>query len=219
MVTMIQTPIHLDPMCLSARRGRTRSVFSLVGLLALILAVSGVHASAQVVLSNAGPLTLKSGTYGSVNVTVTPPTAFTGTIFITCNTTSIPYAYCIFPNLSNAVAVGGSPVTFSLTVNTSQVNQYQAKNAVKRSAPAVALCMLLPAGFALFLARKRRIRGLAALQMMAGLVVLGAIAGLSGCASTKPNNTPTGTYTLPITGSYNNGTGIVTPTTLSLIVN
>ncbi len=216
---MTHTAIHLDSKCLSARKGMTFGIFNLIGLLALILAVGGMRASAQVVLTNAGPLTLQSGTYGSVNVVVTPPTAFTGTIFITCNTTSIPYAYCIFPNLSNAVALSGSPVTFSLTVNTSQVNQYQAKNAVKRSAPAVALCMLLPAGFALLLARKRRMRGLAALQMMGGMVILGAIAGLSGCASTKPNNTPAGTYSMPITGSYNNGTGTVTPTTLKLIVN
>jgi hypothetical protein len=217
---MSQTSIHNDFLRLTDHKSRTRTriSFSLMALLAVLMAVCGVRASAQVTMTNAGPLTLKSGTYGSVNVVLTPTSSFSGNVFLFCNTTSVPYAYCIFPNLNNAVAVSGSAVTVSVTVNTSQVNQYEARNAVKRSAPGVALCMLLPAGFALFLARKRRMRGMGALHMMAGLMVLGAIAGLSGCASTKPNNTPVGTYTMPITGSFNSGLGSVS-TTLTLVVN
>jgi hypothetical protein len=189
-------------------------------LLLALLAVGGVRSTAQlpgITLSTNGPLTLASGTFGSFTVTLTPVAGYSGLLVVTC--TNLPaYAYCQYPNLNQEITVSGAPATMNITMETSQVNNYQSKSVAPHgtSGGVVAAAMLAPAALLLLAFRRKSLKGLGAIRAMLGVVLLASIAGLSGCASTKPSITPVGTYTIPIT-ARSNGT-VIASTSLTLKV-
>lgn len=195
--------------------------FKVFGILLLaVLAASGLRGAAQLpglTMTNSGPLTLASGAYGSVTVTLTPVAGYSATVVVTC--TNLPVnSQCIYPNLNQQINVPGAAATMNITVNTSLVYKYETKSVPQhRGIGSIAAAALLaPAGLLLFAFRRKSLKGLGAMRSVLGLVVLASIAGLSGCGSTKPATTPAGTYPIVITAGYNSIP--IASTTLTLVV-
>jgi hypothetical protein len=189
----------------SAEGGYVRSgAFWLV--VVTLLAVCGWRASAQLptyTVSVKSPLSVPTSQYGSVTATVTPTGGFTGNVLMSCQ--NLPaYASCKFPSLDPTVTVNSGAASITFTLNTSAVDQYNAKKMQQRSGmQGVALCMLVPAA-CLLLFRRRLPGNVAALRgALAAILVFGCMAGLSGCASVKPASTPPGTYNVIVNASYN----------------
>jgi len=201
---------------------KAKTVRVLGTLLLAVLAVSGLGAVAQLpglTMTNSGPLTLPSGAFGSVTVTLTPVAGFSGSVLVACNIPSnAQYTYCQYPNLNQKVAVNGAATTVNITVETSQVNDYETKFVPQRHGlgSIAAASLLAPAGLLFFAFRRKSLKSMGAMRAVLGVVVLASIAGLSGCGSTKPLTTPPGTYTISITAA---ASGIPTASTpLTLIV-
>ncbi len=186
---------------------------------------SGAQLSAPVVIVTptftltAAPasLTLRQGQIGTATFTVTPQNGYNGTVNLSC--TSLPaYATCSFNPASVTLDGSGKAVTAQLTIITQGpvigiVSENRGDAPLHpASTPAMAAIFWLPglllAGF-LGLERKRLGRAKRQLLLLALMVGLaGTIGSLSGCGgpsssgvSSTPPNTPTGSYTVTVTGS------------------
>lgn len=213
-----KTDVQMRFRNLHAAKAKATNVLGM--LLLTVLAVSGLRAVAQlpgITMTNSGTLTIPSGAYGSVAVTLTPVAGYSGIVVVTC--TNLPqYSYCQYPNLNQQVSVPGSAATVNITVETSQVNNYQAKSLPQRSglSSIAAAALLAPAGLLLFAFRRKSLKSINAIRAVLGVFVLASIAGLSGCGSTKPAATAPGTYIIPITASANSV--VISSTSLKLVV-
>ena len=145
-------------------------------------------------------LSIPSGDYENLAVTVTPLGGFPGNVQLSC--ASVPvHAQCYFAS-GSTVALATGPQTVTLTINTSDVLEYGNKvgrlnsPAVSRSSHTLPILagLLLPAlllpGF-----RRRPKHRLLLLLAMAGLL------GAQGCSGKLPAKTPPGTYAITLTGS------------------
>jgi hypothetical protein len=193
------------------------------------------------------PLVLTAGAAGTVNVTITPvnPTALTSPMFVTLSCSGLPnQASCTFSPVSVEIlpttptsCASGSPATACPPVS-SMVLQTQSAGTVGFATPAshpgkgsdpVAWAFLLPGVLGLgglaWGARRRAWLSRLALVALVGLVTL---LGTTACNPRyfyfnhgPPNNlpTPSGSYTVTVTGQSSNGiTAITQNTTMVLTV-
>lgn len=169
--------------------------------LLLVVACAGVRAEAQTpsfTITNTGPLKLASGTFGPTSLTITPTNGYTGFVNVLCS--NLPeYAYCKFPDLNQSFSLANGPITVTFDVNTSQVDDYQARlTPLSNHTGQIALAsMLLPGVGLLVFGRRRR-----SLQRIAmGLIGFCAVLSISACGSTLPKTTPPGSYTIQLVGN------------------
>jgi parallel beta-helix repeat protein len=145
-------------------------------------------------------LSIPSGDYENLTVTVTPLGGFTGSIQLSCASMPV-HAQCNFSSGSN-VALAGGAQTLTLTINTSDVFEYGSRVGElnrpgtlrpSRSLPIFA-GILLPALLLPGFRRRPKHRLLIFLAVAALLAV-------QGCSGKLPGKTPPGDYALVVTGS------------------
>ena len=172
--------------------------------------------------------TLNAGqSTSNINVTITPQSGFTGSVNLTC--ASLPsLSTCTFSPAT--VKVSGSSTQATMQISTTAVSSaeiHQGPRGLKYFAFAVGL---LPVGlFQLALStkcgkrRRRRMRsgiiaGLALLLMLtATLLACGGSGGTSSAPPAQPlPGTPSGTFTIVVSGTSNN---IIQSTNFTLTVN
>jgi hypothetical protein len=157
-------------------------------------------------------LTVVHGASGTVTFTGTPVGGYSGTVTFACG--SVPTsAACTFSpttlSFTGANTAQSTTLTFSTSSTTGMLGQPEVFG---RTATTIALAVLLmPLGFA---RRSRRVvRG----AVFAVLLMVGLVAGLSGCSSSSKTTltTPVGTYTVPITVTAG---GVASTISLSVVV-
>jgi hypothetical protein len=199
------------------------------------------------VAPSALPLVLTAGDAGTINVTIVPvnPTALSAPMFVTLSCSGLPnQASCIFSPSSIEIlptsptsCASGSPASACPPVS-SLVVQTQAAGTVTRLNPdalhtkgsqPIAWALLLPGALGLggLAWGARRRAWLCRLSLLA-LVALVTMLGTTACNPRyyyfnhgPPNNlpTPSGTYTVTVTGQSSNGiTAITQNTTMVLTV-
>ena len=182
-----------------------------------LVAVLSLKASAQLpgfTMTNSGPLTLASQQYGTVTVTITPVGGYSGQVDLSCGGLPV-YASCNFPNSTATINLSGGAVAESLVINTSQINNYQAKSQHKGLSRIALGTLFAPAAFLMFFVRKRGMKFAAVTRLLLLMLALYPLAGLAGCAAVKPNATPPGTYNFVVYGTFS-GTAADTVVTLKV---
>lgn len=177
-------------------------------------------------------LSLTAGNTGDVKVSVKPEnaSALSSPMFITLSCSGIPdESACTFTPSTVEVEVGATAAVTSDMVMTTQAQSGKLVVPGKPVGNATALAILFPGVLALgglaWGARRRRFLSRLSLMVMLGLV---AMAGTTGCNPQYgyqnhgpiPNQpTPSGNYTVKVTGQYSNGvTAITHYTNLALTV-
>ena len=151
-------------------------------------------------------ISIPSGDYSNMTVTVTPVGGFTGTVSLSCG--GVPdHTQCVFPQ-GSTVSLSNGAKTVKLSINTSDV--YGNGKLISRSAPfrngskegdSLAV-VLLPALSLLGLAggRRKRVQSACfAIAVMAGVVCL------QSCSGKLPGETPPGNYPLTVVGTSTSG--------------
>ena len=136
---------------------------------------------------------------------------------VTLGCTGLPvWATCTFDQNTLQLTAGGTATT-NLTIDTSSVSRYAARNqSPRRIANSIAFALTLPAGIlGLFLTRRRRLPLRLTLFL---LTTLAATLTLTGCTGMYPLATPPGAYTFNIT-ARGTTTGLSHYITISLTVN
>jgi sugar lactone lactonase YvrE len=155
-------------------------------------------------------ITVQSGQHTMLGLVLTSAPTFKDTLAFGC--AGLPaYTTCTFS--TNQIAVnGGGPKSLNVTVDTG--NPLGAGALAGLNVTSGPLLCLLPGGFLLTLLMRRRKRLVRGLTLLAVLLILGASAGLSGCASNfAQSQTAAGDYTFQIVG-----TGNVTGATQTTII-
>jgi phospholipase/lecithinase/hemolysin len=178
-----------------------------------------VTAPAYTFTATPASLTTPAGSTASTALTLTPVGGFTGSFTLACGTLPAN-ASCLFAPSTLAATGNNVAASGSLTIDTSHTSY---SSLAEPSLPGshgnlIAFAALLPCcgGLALLTRRRRQLRSLwlsAALVLSFG----GAVLGLTGCGSSStPQNTPTGTYQVPVTLSA--GGAVVNTITITLVV-
>ncbi len=157
-------------------------------------------------------LTIVHGASGMVTITGTPVGGYSGTVTFACG--SVPTsAACTFSpttlSFTGASTAQSTTLTFSTSTTTGMLGQPEVFG---RTATTIVLAVLLmPLGFAR--QSRRVVRG----AVFAVLLMVGLVAGLSGCSSSSKTTltTPVGTYTVPITVTAG---GVASTISLSVVV-
>jgi len=168
-----------------------------------LLALSGLRASAQLfTVTNNGPLTVESGHYGTFTVTVTPSGNLSALVAINCS--NLPAnSECFFPQSVNGLEVSNTPATMTVIFDSATVYNYETKaTPLRRGTERVALASLFASALCVLFVGRRRLRVWPGLRMMVCALALLPLAGLAGCASTKPLVTPPGNYLVNVSASY-----------------
>jgi hypothetical protein len=179
------------------------------------------------------PGTVSPGGGATATITVTPLGSYSGNVTLSClsiTPTVVAAPICSFQAAdgSPTVAVNGSAVTATLTINTYGTQQNQARLLPPRLFYALWLAVpglgLIGAGAGKY---RRNVLGLLLLTVLAGGVMV--LPSCSGTHTIQNNNsglvTPKNTYTLTLTGvdqngnSPSNSNGTTNGATVSLIVN
>jgi hypothetical protein len=156
-----------------------------------------------------GSLTIKSGSSGTLVLTVTPVGGYTGTINFSCGTLPA-HITCSFAPASLTLALGSGPVTDTLTINTGP-----SLSAANASGPAgsvnpisLAMGLWMPGSMLLLSGsfRRRSLLRTARNTWFMGtlLLVLAATGAITGCGSAN-NNAATGTYPISINVALSGG--------------
>lgn len=183
-----------------------------------------------ITLTGSQAITLTAGaTSGNTaNLTVTPVNGFTGAVALACTVTTAPagatdpITCSISP--SSVTISGAAAATSTLTISstartTSALLQPSLRN-MSGTALAIGLFFLLP------LRRIRKLRGLLALVLLAGLVSLGSLMGCGGSGSGKTSppgggttqtGTTAGAYVVTVTATSADAT--TQTTTVNVTVN
>ena len=147
-------------------------------------------------------LTIPSGGYQILTVTLTPIGGFNHAVQLSCGGLPL-YAQCVF-DPAGAVSLAAGPQQVQLMVNTDQIFEYgkevgsqQPAQFVANQRPALLAVLTLP----LALWRLRRKRHLVT-RLSLGLIILlaGALWSAVGCSGKQPGSTPPGAYTITIFG-------------------
>ncbi len=157
-------------------------------------------------------LTIPSGDYSNMTVTVTPVGGFTGSVSLSCG--DVPdHTQCVFPQ-GNSVSLADGAKAVTLSINTSDVYGYG--SLISRSTPPRTggngrqplAVLLLPALFFLGLAGKTRgwLRPVQTVCIAAGLIA--GMLCLQSCSGKLPGKTPPGTYALSVTGASASGSSL-----------
>jgi len=167
-------------------------------------------------------LTIPSGDYTNISVTVSPVGGFTGSVALTCG--EVPdHTQCVFPD-GNSVSLTHGSKTVKLSMNTSDVYGYG--NEVGRAvSPWVGggtdgflTACVLPAFGWLGLRGKRRDK-LRSLEIMRLLIV--SLAGalcLQSCSGKLPGETAPGTYSLAVVGRSTSGSPLQQSIPIQLVI-
>jgi len=184
------------------------------------VAITVVPASATPSFSMTGtPVTIATpGTSGTSTITITPASGFTGTVTLSCAVTSGPAGALDPPTCSAAqpAAISGtSPVTATVTINTTGTSTAAMHNSLRRIfAVGGSGTLAVMVFFGLPFRRKKW-------QTMFGLLLFLAVAtatiGCGGAAKMAISNTGTtvGPYTVTITGTSGSAT-ITAPVTVTV---
>jgi hypothetical protein len=159
-------------------------------------------------------LMIKSGSSGTLLITVTPVGGYTGTISFSCG--SLPaHVSCTFAPPSLNLASGSGPITDTLTINTAAVTSARLPGSESKWNPVLALTLWLPGGL-WFLRRswgRRFQRNLR--SCLLGVLLVGVTAAtlaIGGCAGSTSNSAQPGTYTVPLTLATSGGETQLTAT-------
>lgn len=202
---------------------------------AFAVSVSNISPSS----SSSSGMTLAVGQSGTATVTVTPSQEYVASLgtsgapaFITVSCSGLPsQAFCSFTPENLEVQPGqAAGVTSSMLILTQNITTGSISHAPRKHSPrAVAWAILLPGFFALggiaWGARRRRwLQRLSLVALMALVTTLGTTACnplyyYEHDGPTHPPPTPTGTFTVNVTGQSTNGvTAITNSTTMPLII-
>ncbi|HTF61646.1 MAG TPA: hypothetical protein VK638_02930, partial [Edaphobacter sp.] len=164
-------------------------------------------------------LTMPSGDYSNISVTITPVGGFKGNVQLSCD--GLPeYALCAFPDRSSvSLATGGKRITLSVNaINVygygDQVSHLESTS-LERGSQAMRIAFLVPVLPLLSLIPKRR-RCTRALGI-AFAIVMGASL-MNGCSGKLPSKTAPGTYALSVTGTSSDGANLKRSVPLQLNV-
>jgi sugar lactone lactonase YvrE len=183
--------------------------------------------------ANPPSITIKGGRHGTMTLTLTSIGLFAGQVHLGCGTPLPPYLTCELLGTETLTANGS--VSFPFEMDTDQILNFygsaaQAPSlssrpeaalfaaAVERPAVKpgtgsfrIALAMLLPLALAGFVRRRNKLRGLLMLVFLAVVVT-----GLSACGDKYPQQTPVGTYTIPVIATGTTSSGQVISHTLDV---
>jgi uncharacterized repeat protein (TIGR03803 family) len=157
---------------------------------------------------NPGTLTVKSGSSGKLEITLTPVGDYSGTVNFSCGTLPA-HVSCSFAPPSLTIASGSGPVTDVLTVSTNApltAMLLERRNEGTGNDLFVASTFWLPgplAGMVLLVCRRRK-RVSSRNFWMAAMLCLFCVAGLSSCAS-SPSKAAAGTYKIPVVLTVSGG--------------
>lgn len=168
---------------------------------------------------NPNPLIIKSGSSGTLTITLTPTGGYTGTVSFSCGTLPAN-ASCTFAPTSVVITSSTTTATDVLTVNTTN-----AKTSAMLSAPHLpgrgsgvpsTVALGLPLSLVALFGFKRRkqyppLRRLLAVTLFC-LTAL-CLGALSGCGGT-PTKTAPGNYTVPMTLSLSGGSSQIVNATI-----
>ncbi len=171
----------------------------------------------------ASPASINAGASATSTITVTPANGYTGTVTLACAVTPVVTKGPTCSFTGSPVTISGDPATATLTVNTTAAGSPSA--AIRRD-NGMFLAMLLPfPGLALLgvgIGSSRR-KKLITFALLA--IALTMLIGLSACGGSSNNNnnnggTPSGTYTVTVTGmDGNNASQSNTAPTVTVVVN
>jgi len=157
------------------------------------------------------PLTIKSGSSGTLTITLTPTGGYTGTVSFSCGTLPA-HASCTFAPTSVAITASTTTATDTLTVNTTTAPVSAMLSAPqpfgRGSGVFSAVAFGLPGSLiALFGLKGRKQYPALRRLLMVTLFCLTTlwVGALSGCGGSS-TNTATGSYTVPMTLSLSGGT-------------
>jgi parallel beta-helix repeat protein len=167
-------------------------------------------------------LSLSSGDWTLMSVTVTPIGGFAGSVLLSCS--SVPdHTQCVFSNGSQVSLASGAR-TVQLTINTSDVYGYG--QPVSRSAPfgsnknggSLAAGLLVPALWLLGLSGRKltMLRFLLIVWITIGL--LAAMLCMQSCSGKLPAKTAPGTYSIIVTGTSTDQASLTHTAPLELVV-
>jgi len=154
-----------------------------------------------------GSLTIKSGSSGTLVLTITPVGGYTGTINFSCGTLPA-HITCSFAPASLTLALGSGPVTDTLTINTgpslSAANSSGPAGSV--IPPSLAMGLWMPGSLLLLIfrrkSRSRTSRSTGLLGLL--LLVIAVIVPLTGCGSASNKAAP-GTYPISVNVALSGG--------------
>ena len=138
------------------------------------------------------------GLSGTTTISATALNSFTGTVNVTCSLpSSMTYSTCSFSSNSFSVPSGSTIMTVNTTAPSTALRLFNRPRWFIPSAGALFACILL-----LLIPRKKRRVKLAFGLLVFALLAAGFVAcGGSSSSSTSSPGTPTGTYTVVVTGT------------------
>ncbi len=165
-------------------------------------------------------ISLPSGDYTMLNVTVTPIGGFSGSVNLSC--TGVPdHSQCTFPQGSEIALTNGAK-TIQVAVNTSDVYGYgklvQSANGPRASDGSLRAWLamaFLPGLGILGYSGRRRLR----FTQVAGFgLIVAAMLSLQACSGKLPGKTVPGTYSLQLTGTATGAASLQHSSPLQLVV-
>lgn len=151
-------------------------------------------------------LSLPSGDWSIMTVTVTPVGGFKGSVALSCD--GVPdHAQCVFPGVASVSLAEGAK-TVQLAINTSDVYGYGHRisrmtmppRSGDRSGGFLAVLLLPTFGFLGLAGRKRKSLG-SLKRLGLALGILAVMAGMQACSGMFPAKTAPGTYNLTVVGT------------------
>jgi sugar lactone lactonase YvrE len=170
-------------------------------------------------MANPPSITIETQHHSTMQLTLTAIGSFVGRVQLGCQGPLPPYVTCELP--PGETLTVGQTLSFPFTMDTDAVLNFLAQStpaATPRQTglfSRIALALLLPLALTSLLGRRRLLRGLLLLMLLA----VGAT-GLTACGNKWPAHTPPGTYTIPVvgTGTAPNGTVITHTLNITLTV-
>jgi len=174
-----------------------------------------VQAYGFTVQSSKTAISLPSGDWTEVPVTIAPLGGFKGTVQLSCN--NLPnYALCTFPN-GGSVSLTSGPKTIQMVLSASDVYGYgkeKGQTSTGESSSYLAIALMPPFGLLCF-ARRRRSVTLCITLFVVGIALL---LGMQGCSGKWPSKTAPGTYLVTLSGTSGGNSPQVGTTTIQLSV-
>ncbi len=167
---------------------------------ASVSATSGLTVAAPGFTASLNPtsITIASGASGTTSLGASRTGNFNVVLTPSCGTLPA-HMSCSFSVLALPVPVGQEAWSLTIATNAATAALDLPSRPGQWRAPSVVSATLLFAG-TLLLGFRRRLSSLSRLTLLILITVAsaGAMVGLSGCGSSSSNNTPAGTYTVPV---------------------
>ena len=175
------------------------------------------------ITASSNTLSIPSGGWSMITVTLTPVGGFNGTVSLSC--TGIPdHTQCVFPT-GNQTSLASGAKSVQLAINTSDVYGYGPRvssampphSGSARIDAVLTAILLFPAfGYLGIWSNKRR--ALAVLRLFIILGGLVVVVGIQSCGGKVPAKTAPGTYNITIVGSSTEGSPIQRSVPLVLVL-